>query len=141
MSGEMDGSLMEGEEAEAEETKKPQAEVELVDSRPKKLTGIELIKENVKELHEVIAYMDYSFERAFTIQEKQFMLAYKVSGFKLLHFNCPVKALTDTMFVAIANRNTQKRFNMTSMISSRSLKTQRNVTKKRRKRLSCSSSG
>ena len=82
MSGEMDGSLMEGEEAEGEETKKPQAEVELVDSRPKKLTGIELIKENVKELHEVIAYMDYSFERAFTIQEKQFMLAYKVSGFK-----------------------------------------------------------
>lgn len=43
----------------------------------KKLTGIDLIKENVKELHEVIAYMDYSFERAFTIQEKQFNLAYK----------------------------------------------------------------
>ena len=49
----------------------PVAEVELVDSRPTKLTGIELIKENVKEVHEVIAYMDYSFERAFTIQEKQ----------------------------------------------------------------------
>ena len=54
-------------------------EVNMLDSRPKKLTGQELIKENVKELYEVIAYMDYSFERAFTIQEKEFMLAYKVS--------------------------------------------------------------
>ena len=39
----------------------------VVDGRPKKPTGLEAIKENVKELHEVIAYMDYSFERAFTI--------------------------------------------------------------------------
>ena len=37
------------------------------------------MKEYYKELHEVIAYMDYSFERAFTIQEKEYMLAYKVS--------------------------------------------------------------
>ena len=65
MSGDMEGSI-EGEVQREEE----QAEVELVDNRPKKLTGIDLIKENVKELHEVIAYMDYSFERAFTIQEK-----------------------------------------------------------------------
>ena len=34
----------------------------------------------MKELYEVIAYMDYSFERAFTVQEKQFMLAYRVSA-------------------------------------------------------------
>ena len=60
----------------------PKAEVDLVDNRPKKLTGLELIKENVKELHEVIAYMDYSFERAFTIQEKEYMLAYKVSDLR-----------------------------------------------------------
>ena len=51
--------------------------VELIDSRPKKPSGPELIRDNVKELYEVIAYMDYSFERAFTIQEKEFMLAYK----------------------------------------------------------------
>lgn len=50
----------------------------MTDNRAKKLQGIELIKENVKEVNEVIAYMDYSFERAFVIQEKQFMLAYKV---------------------------------------------------------------
>ena len=68
----------EGAEGSAEKQKQRQAEVEHIDNRPKKLTGIELIKENVKELHEVIAYMDYSFERAFTIQEKQFMLDYKV---------------------------------------------------------------
>ncbi len=53
--------------------------VEMMDSRPKKPSGPELIRENVKELYEVIAYMDYSFERAFTIQEKEFMLAYKVT--------------------------------------------------------------
>ena len=32
------------------------------------------------ELHEVIAYMDYSFERAFTMQEKDYMYAYNVSS-------------------------------------------------------------
>ena len=42
----------------------------------KKKSGTEEIRENVAELHEVIAYMDYSFERAFTIQEKEFMYAY-----------------------------------------------------------------
>ena len=51
------------------------------DTRPKKLTGVELIRENMKELNEVIGYMDFSFERAFTIQEKEFMLAYKVSPY------------------------------------------------------------
>ena len=47
------------------------------DGRPKKPTGVELIKENMKELTEVIGYLDFSFEKAFTIQEKEFMLAYK----------------------------------------------------------------
>ena len=32
----------------------------------KKPSAAETIKKNVSELHEVIAYMDYSFERAFT---------------------------------------------------------------------------
>lgn len=36
--------------------------------------------------------MDYSFERAFTIQEKQFMLAYKVSIIQAKLF------LTDLVF-------------------------------------------
>ena len=56
-------------------------EIELQDNRPKKQTGLELCQSLFKELHEVIAYMDYSFERAFTIQEKEYMLAYKVSIF------------------------------------------------------------
>ena len=50
----------------------------------KKLEGQELIAENLKELSEVIAFMDYSFERAFTMQEKECMLAYKVS---LIEYN------------------------------------------------------
>ena len=63
MTGDMEGSF----DGQAQKEEDDNAEVELVDTRPKKLTGIDLIKENVKELHEVIAYMDYSFERAFTI--------------------------------------------------------------------------
>lgn len=50
-----------------------------INNRKKNLTGKELIEENIKELQEVISYLDFSFERAFTIQEKEFMLAYKVS--------------------------------------------------------------
>ena len=52
-------------------------------NRAKKPTGVEAIKDNVKEVHEVIAYMDYSFERAFTIQEKEYMLAYQVRETKI----------------------------------------------------------
>ena len=51
------------------------------DGTQKKIPLQQLVKEYYKELHEVIAYMDYSFERAFTIQEKEYMLAYKVSRF------------------------------------------------------------
>ena len=51
------------------------------DGSLKKIPLQQLVKEYYKELHEVIAYMDYSFERAFTIQEKEYMLAYKVSRF------------------------------------------------------------
>ena len=40
----------------------------------------------MKELSDVFSYMDYSFERAFTIQEKQQMLAYKVSNLHLFVF-------------------------------------------------------
>ena len=62
------------EEAEGDESSKVEEP-----KKRKKLEGQELIAENLKELSEVIAYMDYSFERAFTMQEKECMLAYKVS--------------------------------------------------------------
>ena len=55
-------------------------------NRAKKPTGVEAIKDNVKEVHEVIAYMDYSFERAFTIQEKEYMLAYQVRETKIWNY-------------------------------------------------------
>ena len=55
-------------------------------NRAKKPTGVEAIKDNVKEVHEVIAYMDYSFERAFTIQEKEYMLAYQVRETKFFNY-------------------------------------------------------
>lgn len=55
-------------------------------NRKKALKGKELIEENIKELQEVISYLDFSFERAFTIQEKEFMLAYKVSFASLVRF-------------------------------------------------------
>ena len=65
------------EEAEGDESDKHEEP-----KKRKKLEGQELIAENLKELSEVIAFMDYSFERAFTMQEKECMLAYKVSLFK-----------------------------------------------------------
>jgi len=61
-----------------------QADEHYLADRAKKQTGLDQIKESVKELHEVIAYMDYSFERAFTIQEKEYMLAYRVSSHKFI---------------------------------------------------------
>ena len=75
------------EEAEGDESSKVEEP-----KKRKKLEGQELIAENLKELSEVIAYMDYSFERAFTMQEKECMLAYKVS-----FINCTkTKLLTAT---------------------------------------------
>ena len=56
----------------------------MVAKEPKKKSGTEEIRENVAELHEVIAYMDYSFERAFTMQEKDYMHAYNVSSSTLI---------------------------------------------------------
>ena len=107
MSGEMEGSSLDQESQLVEVQKEETPDIEMVDNRPKKLTGIDLIKENVKELHEVIAYMDYSFERAFTIQEQQFMLAYKVSLSSALF---PKKILT-----LFSHSTTQKRFKTTSL--------------------------
>ena len=33
----------------------------------------------MREMQEVIAFLDYSFERAFTVQEKEYIMSYKVS--------------------------------------------------------------
>jgi len=74
----MNSELEPGSSPDKPEAANAQDEQDLVD-RAKKQTGLDQIKESVKELHEVIAYMDYSFERAFTIQEKEYMLAYRVS--------------------------------------------------------------
>ena len=102
----MTGSMEELELAEAQPEKKPLPGVDLHhDARPKKLSGKEQIKEQVKEIHEVIAYMDYSFERAFTIQEKQYMLAYQVGSTSANH--------TDLTFMC---SNTQPRFKATSTV-------------------------
>ena len=75
------------EEAEGDESSKVEEP-----KKRKKLEGQELIAENLKELSEVIAYMDYSFERAFTMQEKECMLAYKVSFL----YSCQISYLIAT---------------------------------------------
>ena len=36
-------------------------------------------REKLMEINEAVAFMDYSFERAFTMQEKQYTAAYQVS--------------------------------------------------------------
>ena len=36
-------------------------------------------REWLMEINEAVAYLDYSFERAFTMQEKQYTAAYQVS--------------------------------------------------------------
>jgi hypothetical protein len=34
-------------------------------------------------MQEVIAFLDYSFERAFTVQEKEYIMSYKVSQYEV----------------------------------------------------------
>jgi hypothetical protein len=43
----------------------------------KKPTSNELIQMYIKEISEMVAFLDYSFERAFTIKEKSYIRAYK----------------------------------------------------------------
>ena len=45
--------------------------------RPRKLTGEEQIEEHMREIQEMVAFLDYSFERAFTLKEKEYIMAYK----------------------------------------------------------------
>jgi len=43
----------------------------------KKPSSNELIQNHVREISEMVAFLDYSFERAFTIKEKSYIRAYK----------------------------------------------------------------
>ena len=72
----------------------------------------------MKEWQEVIAFMDYSFERAFTMQEKECMLAYKVSNFdyisnKYQSFSCTFPkykpTLTLSKLMQMTKQNKKKR--------------------------------
>ena len=100
-----------------------------MDGRPKKPTGVELIKENMKELTEVIGYLDFSFEKAFTIQEKEFMLAYKVRIFSFAHS------------FKLLNSSTLKTFKMTSTVSRSTLPILKNKKKRRNARSKCTKKG
>lgn len=42
-----------------------------------KPTSNELIQIYIREISEMVAFLDYSFERAFTIKEKSYIRAYK----------------------------------------------------------------
>ena len=46
--------------------------------KSKKLTPKEQIDHTMREMQEVIAYLDYSFERAYTVKEREYIIAYKV---------------------------------------------------------------
>ena len=46
--------------------------------KTKKLTPQEQIEHTMKEMQEVIAYLDYSFERAYTVKEREYIIAYRV---------------------------------------------------------------
>jgi hypothetical protein len=35
---------------------------------------------SMREMQEVIAFLDYSFERAYTVKEKEYIMAYRVSN-------------------------------------------------------------
>jgi len=43
----------------------------------KKLSAAEMIIQHLAEVKEMIAFLDYSFERAFTMKEKTFIRDYK----------------------------------------------------------------
>ena len=53
-------------------------EVDEVDAKgQKKKSSNELIQEHIMDITEMVAFLDYSFERAFTIKEKSYIRAYK----------------------------------------------------------------
>ena len=50
----------------------------------KKLAPEEQIEHTFREIQEVIAFLDYSFERAYTVKEREYIMAYRVSYFQIL---------------------------------------------------------
>ena len=51
-----------------------------MDSNEEKLKKMkDEIVRNKNEMNEVIAYLDYSFERAYTVKEREYIMAYQVS--------------------------------------------------------------
>ena len=48
-----------------------------------KVSVEEMIERNLVEIQEMIAFLDYSFERAFTMNEKNYILAYKTHAVKI----------------------------------------------------------
>lgn len=59
--------------------------LQLVDDEviPKKKSTEDQIEEDLVEIQEMIAFLDYSFERAFTLNEKNYILAYKKHALKI----------------------------------------------------------
>lgn len=45
--------------------------------KPKKMSGVEAIKAYIEGFDEMIKFMDFSFERAFSQKDKEFMIAYR----------------------------------------------------------------
>ena len=45
--------------------------------KPKKMSGVEAIKAYIEGFDEMIKFMDFSFERAYSQKDKEFMIAYR----------------------------------------------------------------
>lgn len=133
----MNSELEPGSSPDKPEAANAQADEQYMADRAKKQTGLDQIKESVKELHEVIAYMDYSFERAFTIQEKEYMLAYKVRNSQS-NSNVASKKTQLTIILNLFS-TMHTRSKKTSMSSKLTLQTMRNKKKRKKGRFFCSS--
>lgn len=65
-------------ETAMDETARSQEEANSIEDKThKKPSSNESIQIHIREITEMIAFLDYSFERAFTIKEKSYIRAYK----------------------------------------------------------------
>ena len=53
------------------------ADVDSEPQKPKKMSGVEAIEAYIEGFDEMIKFMDFSFERAFSQKDKEFMIAYR----------------------------------------------------------------
>lgn len=73
-----DSEKSQNQETEIDESAKSQGEVNNIEDKThKKPSSNESIQMHIREITEMIAFLDYSFERAFTIKEKSYIRAYK----------------------------------------------------------------